>query len=173
MSGPARLWLGKLDLGLIPRPVGPPRHSAGLDQSHSLYNDHYTYQLSLIHGPGFNPFMKMLDFPSCYFLSTLFLFPPLPSSFFPPFSFFSPLSLFLFSSSSSFLTLSAHAREGYSSHLVCHSLTHSLFHSGEGAVFRVETYISIHSRFKCFKCSTFLKIEAILEKKRVEAVTAV
>ena len=36
------------------------------------------------------------------------------------------------------LTLSAHAREGYSSHFVCHSLTHSLthslFHSGEGAV---------------------------------------
>ena len=29
---------------------------------------------------------------------------------------------------------------------------------------------SVHSkrRFKCFKCSTFLKIEAILEKKRVE-----
>ena len=27
---------------------------------------------------------------------------------------------------------------------------------------------SVHSRFKSFKCSTFLKIEAILEKKRVE-----
>ena len=50
------------------------------------------------------------------------------------------------------------------------SVTHSVFHSGEGAVCRVETYISIHSRrgFKCFKCTTFLKIEAILEKKRVE-----
>ena len=42
------------------------------------------------------------------------------------------------------LTLSAHAREGYSSHFVCLSV--SLFHSGEGDVFRVETYISIHSR---------------------------
>ena len=44
--------------------------------------------------------------------------------------------------------LSAHAREGYSSHFVCLSVCHcvSLFHSGEGAVFRVETYISIHSR---------------------------
>ena len=36
-----------------------------------------------------------------------------------------------------YLTLSAHAREGYSSHFVCHSL----FDFGEGAVFRVETYI--------------------------------
>ena len=48
------------------------------------------------------------------------------------------------------LTLSAHAREGYSSHFVCQSVCLSvcvsLFHSGEGAVFRVETYISIHSR---------------------------
>ena len=40
------------------------------------------------------------------------------------------------------LTLKAHAREGYSSHFV--SL---LFHSGEGADFKVETYISIHSRY--------------------------
>ena len=54
------------------------------------------------------------------------------------------------------LTLSAHAREGYSSHFVCLSVF--FFYCGEGAVFRVETYIS----------STFLKIEAILEKKRVE-----
>ena len=35
------------------------------------------------------------------------------------------------------LTLSAHAREGYSSHFVC-----LLFYCGEGAVFRVETYIN-------------------------------
>ena len=35
------------------------------------------------------------------------------------------------------LTLSAHAREGYSSHFVCLFLD-----CGEGAVFRVETYIS-------------------------------
>ena len=44
------------------------------------------------------------------------------------------------------LTLSAHAREGYSSHFVCHSVTLSvslsLFDFGEDAVFRVETYIS-------------------------------
>ena len=39
------------------------------------------------------------------------------------------------------LTLSAHAREGYSSHFVCHSVCVSLFDFGEGAVFRVETYI--------------------------------
>ena len=64
------------------------------------------------------------------------------------------------------LTLSAHAREGYSSHFVCLSVCVSLLHSGEGADFRVEIYISI--RFKSFKSSTFLKIEAILEKKRVE-----
>ena len=49
---------------------------------------------------------------------------------------------------------------------VCHSLCVSLFHSGEGAVFRVETYIC--NSIGDFKCSTFLKIEAILEKKRVE-----
>ena len=45
------------------------------------------------------------------------------------------------------LTLSAHAREGYSSHFVCQSVSQSvcvsLFDFGEGAVFRVETYISI------------------------------
>ena len=44
------------------------------------------------------------------------------------------------------LTLSAHAREGYSSHFVCQSVSQSvcvsLFYFGEGAVFRVETYIS-------------------------------
>ena len=44
------------------------------------------------------------------------------------------------------LILSAHAREGYSSHFVCHSVSQSvcvsLFDFGEGAVFRVETYIS-------------------------------
>ena len=42
------------------------------------------------------------------------------------------------------LTLSAHAREGYSNHFVCLSvcLSVSLFYFGEGAVFRVETYIS-------------------------------
>ena len=44
------------------------------------------------------------------------------------------------------LTLSAHAREGYSSHFVCHSVCLSvclsLFDFGEDAVFRVETYIS-------------------------------
>ena len=46
--------------------------------------------------------------------------------------------------SSRFLTLSAHAREGYSSHFFCLSVCVSLFHSGEGAVFMVETYISIY-----------------------------
>ena len=52
---------------------------------------------------------------------------------------------------------------------VCQSVSMSLFDFGEGAVFRVETYISTFwRRFKSFKCSTFLKIEAILEKKRVE-----
>ena len=44
------------------------------------------------------------------------------------------------------LTLSAHTREGYSSHFVCQSVSQSvcvsLFDFGEGAVFRVETYIS-------------------------------
>ena len=43
---------------------------------------------------------------------------------------------------SDLLTLSAHAREGYSSHFVCQSVSLSLFYFGEGAVFRVETYIS-------------------------------
>ena len=39
------------------------------------------------------------------------------------------------------------------------SVTRSVFHSGEGAICRVETDISIHSRrrFKCFKCSTFFE----------------
>ena len=45
-----------------------------------------------------------------------------------------------------YLTLSAHAREGYSSHFVSLSVSLSLFHSEEDADFRVETYISIHSR---------------------------
>ena len=40
------------------------------------------------------------------------------------------------------LTLSAHAREGYSSHFVTLSVCVSLFDFGEGAVFRVETYTS-------------------------------
>ena len=44
------------------------------------------------------------------------------------------------------LTLSMHAVEGYSSHFVCQSVCLSLLNSGEGADFRVETYISIHSR---------------------------
>ena len=34
------------------------------------------------------------------------------------------------------LTLSAHAREGYSSHFVCHSVSLSLFDFGEDAVFQ-------------------------------------
>ena len=34
-----------------------------------------------------------------------------------------------------------YAREGYSSHFVCHSVCH-FFYFGEGAVFSVETYIS-------------------------------
>ena len=38
-----------------------------------------------------------------------------------------------------FLTLNAHARVGYSSR---HSVSVSLFDFGEGAVFRVETYIN-------------------------------
>ena len=41
----------------------------------------------------------------------------------------------------------------------------SLFHSGEGAVFGVETYILDLSPLNV---ALFLKIEAILEKKRVE-----
>ena len=39
------------------------------------------------------------------------------------------------------LTLSAHVREGYSSHFVSQSVM-SLFDFGEGAIFRVENYIS-------------------------------
>ena len=39
-----------------------------------------------------------------------------------------------------FITLSAHAREGYSSQ----SVSLSLFHSGEGADFRVETDTSVY-----------------------------
>ena len=50
----------------------------------------------------------------------------------------------------SLLTLSVHAREGYSNHFVCqsvslslcHSVCVSLFYFGERAIFRVETYIS-------------------------------
>ena len=42
------------------------------------------------------------------------------------------------------LTLSAHAREGYSSHFVCLSVC-LLFYCGEGAVFGLKL-ISIHSR---------------------------
>ena len=41
------------------------------------------------------------------------------------------------------LTLSVHVREGYSSHFVSLSLCASLFYFGEGAFFRVETYISM------------------------------
>ena len=64
-----------------------------------------------------------------------------------------------------FLTLSAHAREGYSSHFVSLSVSLSLFHCGEGANFRVETYISIYILGDDLsQCSTFWKIEAILEK---------
>ena len=60
-------------------------------------------------------------------------------------------------------------REGNSSHFVCLCVT---FDFGEGAVFRVETYIS--TRFKSFKCSTFLKIKAFGEKASgTLAVTAV
>ena len=40
------------------------------------------------------------------------------------------------------LTLSVHAREGYSSHFVGLCVSVSLFDFGEGAVFRVESYIS-------------------------------
>ena len=47
---------------------------------------------------------------------------------------------------------------------VCLSLCVSLFDFGEGAVFRVETYISIILGDDL----TPLKIKAILEKKRVE-----
>ena len=49
---------------------------------------------------------------------------------------------------------------------VCLSDRVSLFYSGEGAVFRVETYISIHSSLSPLNVALFLKIEAILEKKR-------
>ena len=46
------------------------------------------------------------------------------------------------------------------------SLCVSLFDFGEGAVFRVKTYISMTKiQFKSFKCSPLLEIEAILEKK--------
>ena len=44
------------------------------------------------------------------------------------------------------------------------SLCVSLFDFGEGAVFRVETYIDTCEM-------SFLKIEAILEKKRVEKLS--
>ena len=72
------------------------------------------------------------------------------------------------------LTLSAHAREGYSSHFVSVSQSVSLsvchFLILEKAPLSGLKLTSVHSRrrFKSFKCSTFLKIEAILEKKRVE-----
>ena len=72
----------------------------------------------------------------------------------------------------SLLTLSAHAREGYSSHFVCHSVCLSVCHFFilEKTPFSGLKLTSVHSRrrFKSFKCSTFLKIEAFLEKKRVE-----
>ena len=46
----------------------------------------------------------------------------------------------------------------------------SLFHSGEGAVLRVETYISIHSGddLSPLNVARFLKIVTILERKRLE-----
>ena len=55
-----------------------------------------------------------------------------------------------------------------SSHFVCLSVCH--FFILEKAPFSGLKLTSVHSRrrFKSFKCSTFLKIEAILEKKRVE-----
>ena len=51
---------------------------------------------------------------------------------------------------------------------VCHSVCYFLIL--EKAPFSWLKLTSVHSRcrFKSFKCSTFLKIEAILEKKRVE-----
>ena len=71
------------------------------------------------------------------------------------------------------LTLSAHARGGYSSHFVCQSVSQSVcvsFLILEKAPFSGLKLTSVHSRRRCksFKCITFLKIEAILEKKRVE-----
>ena len=61
------------------------------------------------------------------------------------------------------LTLSTHAREGSSSHFVCVSVC---FFIVEKAPFSGLKLTSVHSRwrFKCFKCTTFLKIEAIWGK---------
>ena len=72
-----------------------------------------------------------------------------------------------------FLTLSTHAREDYSSHVVCPliyywSVSLSVFCHFfilDKATFAA---LKLTSLLKSFKCSTFLKIEAILEKKRVE-----
>ena len=52
-----------------------------------------------------------------------------------------------------------HAREGYSSHFVSVCLSVCFF-IVEKAPFSGLKLTSIHSRLKCFKCSTFLKIEA-------------
>ena len=73
-----------------------------------------------------------------------------------------------------FITLSAHAREGYSCYFVCLSVCLSVCHFSilEKEPFSGLKLTPVHSGFKSFKCSTFLKIElkieAILEKKRVE-----
>ena len=60
--------------------------------------------------------------------------------------------------------------EGYSSHFVCLSVCHfSILEKAPilGLKF-TSVYILGDDLIKSFKCSTFLKIEAILEKKRVE-----
>ena len=49
---------------------------------------------------------------------------------------------------------------------VCHSICVSFFYFGEGTVFRFETYLG--DDLSPLNVAFFLKIEAILEKKRVE-----
>ena len=67
------------------------------------------------------------------------------------------------------LTLSAHAREGYSSHFVSQSVSLSVCHFFilEKAPFSGLKLTSVHSR-RPLNLALFFKIEAILEKKRVE-----
>ena len=67
------------------------------------------------------------------------------------------------------LTLSAHAREGYSSHFVCHSVCHfSILEKAPFSGLKLTSVYILGDDLSAFKYSTFLEIEAILEKKRVE-----
>ena len=72
-----------------------------------------------------------------------------------------------------YLTLSTHAREGYSSHFVCHSVSQSvcLFSILEKAPFlglKLTSVYILGDDLSPLNVALFLKIEAILEKKRVE-----